>query len=44
MRLLGDQVVIVTIKDGKPLSPTDGFATSVTGEDNTRGRSVKRDA
>jgi DMSO/TMAO reductase YedYZ molybdopterin-dependent catalytic subunit len=39
---LGDQVVIATIKDGKPLSPTDGFAMSVTGEDSTGGRSVKR--
>jgi hypothetical protein len=27
---------------GKPLSPTDGFAMSVTGEDSTGGRSVKR--
>jgi hypothetical protein len=39
---LGDQVVIATVKDGKPLSPTDGFAMSVTGEDSTGGRSVKR--
>ena len=39
---LGDQVVIATIKDGKALSPTDGFAMSVTGEDSTGGRSVKR--
>jgi hypothetical protein len=39
---LGDQVVIATIKDGKPLSSTDGFAMSVTGEDSTGGRSVKR--
>jgi DMSO/TMAO reductase YedYZ molybdopterin-dependent catalytic subunit len=39
---MGDQVVIATIKDGKPLSPTDGFAMSVTGEDSTGGRSVKR--
>jgi hypothetical protein len=39
---LGDQVVIATIKDGKPLSTTDGFAMSVTGEDSTGGRSVKR--
>jgi hypothetical protein len=39
---LGDQIVIATIKDGKPLSPTDGFAMSVTGEDSTGGRSVKR--
>jgi DMSO/TMAO reductase YedYZ molybdopterin-dependent catalytic subunit len=39
---LGDQVVIATIKDGKTLSPTDGFAMSVTGEDSTGGRSVKR--
>jgi DMSO/TMAO reductase YedYZ molybdopterin-dependent catalytic subunit len=39
---MGDQVVIATIKDGKPRSPTDGFAMSVTGEDSTGGRSVKR--
>ena len=39
---MGDQVVIATIKDGKPLSSTDGFAMSVTGEDSTGGRSVKR--
>ena len=39
---LGDQIVIATAKDGKPLSPTDGFAMSVTGEDSTGGRSVKR--
>jgi DMSO/TMAO reductase YedYZ molybdopterin-dependent catalytic subunit len=39
---LGDQIVIATMKDGKPLSPTDGFAMSVTGEDSTGGRSVKR--
>jgi DMSO/TMAO reductase YedYZ molybdopterin-dependent catalytic subunit len=39
---LGDQAVIATIKDGKPLSPADGFAMSVTGEDSTGGRSVKR--
>lgn len=39
---LGDQIVIATIKDGKILSPTDGFAMSVTGEDSTGGRSVKR--
>jgi DMSO/TMAO reductase YedYZ molybdopterin-dependent catalytic subunit len=39
---LGDQVVIATVKDGKPLSPADGFAMSVTGEDSTGGRSVKR--
>jgi DMSO/TMAO reductase YedYZ molybdopterin-dependent catalytic subunit len=39
---IGDQIVIATIKDGKPLSPTDGFAMSVTGEDSTGGRSVKR--
>jgi Oxidoreductase molybdopterin binding domain len=39
---LGDQVVIATVKDGKPLSPTDGFAMSITGEDSTGGRSVKR--
>ena len=39
---LGDQVVIATIKDDKPLSPDDGFAMSVTGEDSTGGRSVKR--
>jgi DMSO/TMAO reductase YedYZ molybdopterin-dependent catalytic subunit len=39
---LGDQVVIATIKDGKPLSPADGFAMSITGEDSTGGRSVKR--
>ena len=39
---IGDQIVIATIKDGKPLSPADGFAMSVTGEDSTGGRSVKR--
>jgi hypothetical protein len=39
---LGNQVVIATIKDGKPLPSTDGFAMSVTGEDSTGGRSVKR--
>jgi DMSO/TMAO reductase YedYZ molybdopterin-dependent catalytic subunit len=39
---LGDQVVIATLKDGKRLSPTDGFAMSVAGEDSTGGRSVKR--
>ncbi len=39
---MGDQIVIATIKDGKPLSTTDGFAMSVTGEDSTGGRSVKR--
>ena len=39
---MGDQIVIATMKDGKPLSPTDGFAMSVTGEDSTGGRSVKR--
>jgi hypothetical protein len=39
---LGDQIVIATVKDGKPLSPADGFAMSVTGEDSTGGRSVKR--
>ncbi|MEJ2109902.1 MAG: molybdopterin-dependent oxidoreductase [Acidobacteriota bacterium] len=39
---LGDQVVIAAIKDGEPLSPADGFAMSVTGEDSTGGRSVKR--
>jgi hypothetical protein len=39
---LGDQIVIATIKDGKPLSPADGFAMSITGEDSTGGRSVRR--
>ncbi len=39
---MGDQIVIATVKDGKPLSPADGFAMSVTGEDSTGGRSVKR--
>ncbi len=39
---LGDQVVIATIKDGKPLSAADGFAMSINGEDSTGGRSVKR--
>ena len=39
---LGDQIVIATVKDGKPLSPADGFAMSITGEDSTGGRSVKR--
>jgi DMSO/TMAO reductase YedYZ molybdopterin-dependent catalytic subunit len=39
---LGDQVVIATVKDGKPLSPADGFAMSITGEDSTGGRSVRR--
>jgi hypothetical protein len=39
---LGDQIIIATVKDGKPLLPADGFAMSVTGEDSTGGRSVKR--
>ncbi len=39
---LGNQVVIATMKDGEPLSPNEGFAMSVTGEDSTGGRSVKR--
>jgi hypothetical protein len=39
---MGDQIVIATMKDGKPLSSTDGFAMSVTAEDSTGGRSVKR--
>jgi len=39
---LGDQVVIATVKDEEPLSPADGFAMSVTGEDSTGVRSVKR--
>jgi hypothetical protein len=39
---MGDQIVIATIKDGKPLSPTDCFAMSVAGEDSTGGCSVKR--
>jgi DMSO/TMAO reductase YedYZ molybdopterin-dependent catalytic subunit len=39
---MGDQIVIATVKDGKPLSSADGFAMSVTGEDSTGGRSVKR--
>jgi DMSO/TMAO reductase YedYZ molybdopterin-dependent catalytic subunit len=39
---MGDQIVIATMKDGKLLSPTDGFAMSVAGEDSTGGRSVKR--
>jgi DMSO/TMAO reductase YedYZ molybdopterin-dependent catalytic subunit len=34
--------VIATVKDGKPLSPADGFAMSITGEDSTGGRSVRR--
>ena len=39
---LGNQIVIAMIKDGKPLPSTDGFAMSITGEDSTGGRSVKR--
>lgn len=39
---MGDQIIIATVKDGKPLSAADGFAMSVTGEDSTGGRSVKR--
>jgi len=39
---MGDQIVVATVKDGKPLLPADGFAMSVTGEDSTGGRSVKR--
>jgi hypothetical protein len=39
---LGHQIVIAMVKDGQPLSATDGFAMSVTGEDSTGGRSVKR--
>jgi DMSO/TMAO reductase YedYZ molybdopterin-dependent catalytic subunit len=39
---LGDRVVIATVKDGKILSPGDGFAMSIVEEDSTGGRSVKR--
>jgi hypothetical protein len=39
---LGDQIVIATVKDDKPLSAADGFAMSINGEDSTGGRSVKR--
>lgn len=39
---MGNQVVIAVRKDGAPLSPADGFAMSVTGEDSTGGRSVRR--
>jgi DMSO/TMAO reductase YedYZ molybdopterin-dependent catalytic subunit len=39
---LGDQIVIATVKDGKPLSSGDGFAMSIVEEDSTGGRSVKR--
>jgi hypothetical protein len=39
---MGDQIVIATIKDGKPLSPTDCFAMSATGEGSTGGCSVKQ--
>lgn len=39
---MGDQIIVATVKDGKPLSPGDGFAMSVTGEDSTGGRSVRR--
>ena len=37
---LGDQVVIATVKDGKPLSPADGFAMSITGEDSLKGKKL----
>ena len=39
---MGDQSLIATVKDGKPLSPGDGFAMSIVEEDSTGGRSVKR--
>jgi hypothetical protein len=39
---MGNQVVIAVRKDGQPLTPADGFAMSVTGEDSTGGRSVRR--
>lgn len=39
---MGNQVVIAVRKDGQALSPADGFAMSVTGEDSTGGRSVRR--
>ena len=39
---MGNQVVIAVRKDGGPLTPADGFAMSVTGEDSTGGRSVRR--
>lgn len=39
---MGNQIVIAVRKDGQPLSPADGFAMSVTGEDSTGGRSVRR--
>lgn len=39
---MGEHVAIAVMKDEKPLSASDGFAMSVTGEDSTGGRSVKR--
>lgn len=39
---LGRQAVIAMVKDGRPLSPADGFAMSACGEDSTGGRSVRR--
>jgi hypothetical protein len=39
---MGNHIVIAIAKDGKPLTAADGFAMSVTGEDSTGGRSVRR--
>jgi DMSO/TMAO reductase YedYZ molybdopterin-dependent catalytic subunit len=39
---LDNNIVIAYEKDGKLLGPDDGFARSVTAEDSTGGRSVRR--
>jgi DMSO/TMAO reductase YedYZ molybdopterin-dependent catalytic subunit len=39
---MGNHIVVAIAKDGKPLTPADGFAMSVAGEDSTGGRSVRR--
>jgi DMSO/TMAO reductase YedYZ molybdopterin-dependent catalytic subunit len=39
---MGDQIVIATLKNDKPLTAEDGFAMSIVGEDSTGGRSVNR--
>jgi len=39
---LGNNIIIAYKKDGEDLSPKEGFAESVAGEDSTGGRSIKR--
>ena len=39
---LGNNIIIAYKKDGEALSPKEGFAVSVAGEDSTGGRSIKR--